>query len=196
MEEKSITVVTNNVVADTIFPTTEKSTINGQKKKKRGAFSLLKAALFMLRQKPGEKSKSVQLEVASSGNWKKMLGSMRPLHLQDNPSPSPPPTQTPAAMPPPSVMVNMEQFEDVLPSASPAPSTSSAGTMSQYASANNLQELDKHDDESEDEDDETDKEFDDNAGDEMIDAKAEEFIAHFYEQMRLQHHRTRGKRRE
>ncbi|KAK2965232.1 hypothetical protein RJ640_019987 [Escallonia rubra] len=186
MEEKSITVVTNNVVADTTVPTAEKSTINGQKKKKRGAFSLLQAALFMLRQKPGEKSKRVQLEVASNGNWKKMLGSMRPLHLQDSPSPSPPP---------PSVMVNMEQFEDVLPPASPAPSTSSAGTMSQYASANNLQELDKHD-ESDDEDDETDKEFDDNAGDEMIDAKAEEFIAHFYEQMRLQHHRTRGKRRE
>ncbi|KAK3020576.1 hypothetical protein RJ639_046926 [Escallonia herrerae] len=186
MEEKSITVVTNNVVADTTVRTAEKWTINGQKKKKkkRGAFSLLKAALFILRQKPGEKSKRVQLEVASSGNWKKMLGSMRPLHLQDNPSP-----------PPPSVVVSIEQFEDVLPPASPAPSTSSAGTMSQYASANNLQELDKHE-ESDDEDDETDKEFDDKAGDEMIDAKAEEFIAHFYEQMRLQHHRTRGKRRE
>lgn len=60
--------------------------------------------------------------------------------------------------------------------------------MSQYASANNLQELygenNINDDDEEEED--PDQAFDAMGGDDMIDAKAEIFIAQFYEQMRLQ----------
>ena len=56
-------------------------------------------------------------------------------------------------------------------------SSSSEDGMSCYASAVNLQELNKDNDE--------DDEYED-GGDEMIDAKAEEFIAQFYQQMKLQ----------
>ncbi|KAF5726355.1 hypothetical protein HS088_TW22G00032 [Tripterygium wilfordii] len=108
----------------------------------------------------------------------------RPLHLQSNDqSPPPPlPSTAPAIMPPPDVMV--ENIEDAFtPPLSPAlPSSNSSvdGGMSQYASAVNLQELDRCDE------DEEEEVYADGLGDVMIDAKAEEFIAHFYEAMRLQ----------
>lgn len=79
-----------------------------------------------------------------------------------------------------------EQFEDVLPPPmsphgpySPCFSSSSGDSMSRYASAQNLQELDREGGGGNDDDC-------DYGGDEMIDAKAEVFIAQFYEQMRLQ----------
>lgn len=56
--------------------------------------------------------------------------------------------------------------------------------MSQYASANNLQEL--YGESSDDEEEDPDQVFDAIGADEMIDAKAENFIAQFYEQMRRQ----------
>ena len=187
MEEKSIPISPPTVAAtgNNHKPTTT----NDGNKKNRNAFSLLKA-LLMFRQRPNRKSKKpVQVEAAANGNWKKIVGSMRPLHLQED-NPSPPSTpEKPAA-----VLQLPEQAEYVLQAASPSHSTSSAGTMSQYASANNLQELDKHDG-NDDDDDDSDKFFDGVAGDVMIDAKAEEFIAQFYKQMRLQRNRriTKGK---
>lgn len=126
---------------------------------------LLKVALFMIRRRSG-KSKSA--DVASKGLWKSLVGSMRPLHLQTN------------ASPPPSIEGASERYDDVmLPPASPGSSVSSFSTdqdgmSSRYASAVNLQELDQ--------------EYEEVliVDDELIDAKAEEFIAQFYEQMRLQ----------
>lgn len=50
-----------------------------------------------------------------------------------------------------------------------------SGSTSQYAFANNLQELNKSED-----NEVRDVMFDDKAGDAMIDAKAEEFIAQVY----------------
>lgn len=60
---------------------------------------------------------------------------------------------------------------------------------SRYASAKDLLELELKGDDSGDDDDENDEDSDNNnnGGDEMIDAKADEFIAKFYNQMKLQH---------
>ncbi|KAF3436516.1 hypothetical protein FNV43_RR23608 [Rhamnella rubrinervis] len=139
-------------------------------KKRRGGVRLLKVALFMIRRR-SEKSKSV--DVASRGLWKRLVGSMRPLHLQGNPASPPPVIKNEPNMTPRS-----ELYEDVqLGPHSPRGAMSSASSedgMSRYASAVNLQELDPTNGE-----DEID-------GDDMIDAKAEEFIAQFYEQMKLQ----------
>uniref|UniRef100_A0A5B7B9H1 Uncharacterized protein n=1 Tax=Davidia involucrata TaxID=16924 RepID=A0A5B7B9H1_DAVIN len=203
MEDKSTTVV----VAAATVPTAQddrKPPLDGEKKKKkkkRSPFNLLKAALFML----GRKSKSVHVEVASKGMLNKLVGSMRPLHLQDNQSPPPPPPPPPPLIPG-SPSPTIEPYEDVFPppmSPHSSSASSSADSMSRYASATNLQELEikaggryasamnlkELDKELEGEsDDESDDHWiDDKAGDEMIDAKAEEFIAHFYTQMRIQH---------
>ncbi|XP_009604501.1 uncharacterized protein [Nicotiana tomentosiformis] len=158
-------------------------TINTKEKKKQGAFSFLRAASLKLRRRSIDlKHQKISQEavptVDSKGdNWKKLVGSMRPLHLQDNQSPptthQPPPVKSPSP--------TVECCENV---SSPSPSTSSAGTMSQYASANNLQEL--YGESSDDEEEDPDQVFDAIGADEMIDAKAENFIAQFYEQMRRQ----------
>lgn len=139
-------------------------------KKRRGGVRLLKVALFMIRSR-SEKSKSV--DVVSRGLWKRLVGSMRPLHLQSNTLP-PPAIRNELKMTPPT----SERYEDVQfgphSPVGPMSSASSEDSMSRYASAVNLQELDPTNGE------------DENSGDDMIDAKAEEFIAHFYEQMKLQ----------
>lgn len=143
---------------------------------------LIKVALYMLRRKSG-KSKSIHVDVASKGMWKNVVGSMRPLHLQSNQSP--PPSIEALPMPKPVIELVDEVFTPPMsPSVANEASSSSASSedsMSRYASAVNLQELDRCND-SDGEDDG----YGGYDGDEMIDAKAEEFIARFYEQMRLQ----------
>ncbi|KAL6179634.1 hypothetical protein ACLB2K_051147 [Fragaria x ananassa] len=162
-------------------------------KKKRGGNQILQAAMFLLRRRPSKKNlKAPSVErVASKNAWKRLVGSMRPLHLQDNPSsPRSPPVFEIAA---PSTPTGSEAgYEDVLPPPmSPAhatdfmPRSSSEDSMqSRYASAVNLQELDR----SEQDDDKSKGKGADVYGgeDEQIDAKAEEFIAQFYHQMNLQ----------
>ncbi|KAJ9696609.1 hypothetical protein PVL29_008698 [Vitis rotundifolia] len=139
--------------------------------KKRGPMSLLKAALYMVRRNHSKKKAPVAVEVAS--NAMKLVGSMRPLHLQES-NPPPPPCIH--------LSISMDNFQDVSPPPISPSAASSSGSsndcMSRYASAQNLQELGRSDD-------------DDDAvwgdgGDEMIDIKAKEFIAQFYEQMRLE----------
>lgn len=162
-------------------------------KKKRGGNQILQAAMFLLRRRPSKKNlKAPSVErVASKNAWKRLVGSMRPLHLQDNPSsPRSPPVFEIAA---PSTPTGSEAgYEDVLPPPmSPAHATdfmsrsSSEDSMqSRYASAVNLQELDRSE---QDDDKSKDKGTDVYDGeDEHIDAKAEEFIAQFYHQMNLQ----------
>lgn len=177
-------------------------------KKKPGVFGLFKAAMFVLRHRTKGKQKAAQVAVSSTkGDWKKLVGSMRPLHLQDNNSQAAydycATTSSPSALScsgtmsqyasasdlqamdvpaagAPSITDSMSQYASANDLQALEASTSS-GTMSQYASANNLQELD---DEEEEED--PDQVFDAIGADDMIDAKAEEFILQFYQQMRRQ----------
>ncbi|XP_009592738.1 uncharacterized protein [Nicotiana tomentosiformis] len=189
--------------------------VTRKKKKKPGVFGLFKAAMFVLRHRTKGKQKAAQVVVSSTkGDWKKLVGSMRPLHLQDNNNSRTPSqtaaydycatTSSPSALSCSGTMSQYASANDLqaldVPAAAAAPSitdsmsqyassndlqaleaSTSSGTMSQYASANNLQELD---DEEEEED--PDQVFDAIGADDMIDAKAEEFILQFYQQMRRQ----------
>ncbi|KAM3373632.1 hypothetical protein P3S68_012346 [Capsicum galapagoense] len=152
-----------------------------KKGKPPGVFGLFKAAMLVLRHRTKGKKKAAQVtQTQQQGDWKKLVGSMRPLHLQDNTN------------------IDNNTTSSLLPSdvTSPSAASSSSGTMShyasandlksldiasspmsQYASANNLQELDQ---------DDPDQAFDAIGADDMIDAKAELFILQFYQQMRRQ----------
>lgn len=148
-----------------------------KKKRSGGAMHILQLALFMLRRRHRSDGKSkptsfeaqAQAVVSTKGTWKRLVGSIRPLHLQTTSNPTPP-----------SSVHTSERYEDVLPPPmSPARTddlASEDGMSSRYASAVNLQELDRTDEDN------------DNAAivNANIDAKAEEFIAQFYQQMRLQ----------
>lgn len=163
-----------------------KPPLNDEKmKKKRGSFSLFQAAVSIMRGKKGEKQvrkiPRVSSEPVINGNWKNLVESVRPLHLNEIDQ-----------SPPSSTIVRSESIEDFCTTpASPAPSSS--GTMSQFASASSLQDLVDSDEEKDD----PDMVFDAITGDDMIDAKAEEFIAQFYKQIQIQntatnyHHRQR-----
>ncbi|GAB2226440.1 hypothetical protein Droror1_Dr00022248 [Drosera rotundifolia] len=165
--------VTNNVAA-------KKPPQCGPLKKKRQSafYNLIKAAaLFMLRRK-AKKPKSLT-PIA------RLFFSVSNLHLQDKPtlhSPPPPPVTLEAGEEPePLVTSNstpLLEFGFTSP-------LSSSGGMSRYASAQNFQELDNEDGDY-DEESNNDAYYDGIVGDEMIDAKAEEYIAKFYQQMRRQ----------
>ncbi|XP_073038004.1 uncharacterized protein [Primulina eburnea] len=151
----------------------------GKGNKKSGAFGLFKAAMFMIRKGPKEKAaKNYSIpDEDSNANWTKLVGSIRPLHMQES-VPSPPSSVASDRTP-----TRPEMYEETIVPASPATPFSSA-SMSQYASAVSLRDLmDSSDGEEEEDPDEV---FDAVCGDEMIDAKAEEFIAKFYEQIRIQ----------
>lgn len=210
MPENDVTIAKNvkETVTDPVDEAKPPTNIE-TKKKKSGSFGIFRAALFMLRKRPAEKEakKSItkQNSKASNANWTKLVGSMRPLCLQETPES---PTAAVAASPLPQTAHEKieekiqlqkqpsaaESIEEMIPPASPFASSSS-GTMSQYASAASLQDLYNC---SDDEDEDPDEVFDAITGDEMIDAKAEEFIAQFYKQIQLQntaasyYHRDRG----
>ncbi|XP_011079593.1 uncharacterized protein LOC105163072 [Sesamum indicum] len=107
---------------------------------------------------------------------------MRPLRLPEAALSPPPALKDIEEMIPPPVI---ESIEEIKPA---SPEVSCSGTMSQYASATSLRDLDVSDDEEGEED--PDEVFDAITGDEMIDAKAEEFIAQFYRQIHLQNTKT------
>lgn len=193
-------------------PVNEDSMRKKKKKKKSGAFGIFRAALMMMRKRPegkaAKKTVAKQKSTATNGSWAKLVGSMRPLSLQETaqspphqPSPAPagdettlPQNQPPAVSdggaaeeitPPPQEEPSAADYQSVgetITPASPAAS-SSCGTMSQYASTSSLRDLYCSSDEEEDDPDEV---FEAITGDEMIDAKAEEFIAQFYKQIQLQ----------
>ncbi|XP_011659385.1 uncharacterized protein LOC105436176 [Cucumis sativus] len=155
---------------------------------RNGAVKIFKVALFMIRRRHSKKPKASVDMGADKGLWRRLLGSIRPLHIHGN---EPPPTAARDMSLPPSKP--KEDFEEALmplPSHSTSPSSSSLSRTSrsssfgtsQYASASSLQEFDDNTDG----DDDENEIHEDNGGDEMIDAKAEEFIAQFYEQMRRQ----------
>ncbi|XVF22128.1 hypothetical protein REPUB_Repub12eG0147200 [Reevesia pubescens] len=161
-------------------------------RKRFASTHLLKVALHMFGLKSSKsKSKSIQVDVASKFSWKGLLGSMRPMHLQISDQ-SPPPTieAKPAIMPKPEpIHVGKGKEEAITPPLSPMAysisSYGSVGDMSQYESPSN-QEI--HAMKPCDEITEEECWYDNDGGDEMIDAKAEEFIAHFYQQMRLENY--------
>lgn len=191
----------NNALSITgkLLPVADKNAAT--KKKRRGAMHMIKVALFMLRRRSG-KSKSAEAVASNGGVLNRLVGSMRPLHLQSNGSPRHITNNSNSIDDHPkqqnSDVVNITSTQQMHPtspagSSSSSPSSSSGedgmsryasvGNLteleSRYASAVNLRELDEDDEESE-------HEYDENGGDEMIDVKAEEFIAQFYAQMRLQ----------
>ncbi|GAB4841741.1 hypothetical protein Ancab_022463 [Ancistrocladus abbreviatus] len=175
----------DNNKAITTVVAAEKAAQNGelQKKKKHSAVHLFRAALFMLRGK-NKKSKSL----ATNPTLTRFFGSARPLHIPAPGLPSPPPAASMIRVK--SIDEMSESSDRVAPNtpfheSSSAYSSAVSDQMSRYASAMNLQELD--DDGGCDEETDNDGYYDGIEGDEMIDAKAEEFIAQFYQQMRLQH---------
>ncbi|XVE73395.1 hypothetical protein DITRI_Ditri11bG0114700 [Diplodiscus trichospermus] len=169
-----------------------------KKRKRSAAMHLLKALLYMLRLKSRKsKSKSIQDNVVSNFSWKGLLGSMRPMHLQSDRSPPPPFKVKPALIVPvPEFIPVGEQTEEAItrplsPTANVSP-LSPAFSISSYGSATDLslygsprnQEI--HGIKPCEEITEEECRYNDDAGDENIDAKAEEFIAQFYQQIRLQ----------
>ncbi|KAF2304753.1 hypothetical protein GH714_037831 [Hevea brasiliensis] len=148
--------------------------------KKLRPMRLIRLALYMLKLSKASKSKSDPVNETS--RWKKFVGSMRPLHLQRHQSPP----RIMEATPTPSAIISAGEHPEVYKAPiSPAytSATSSSNGMSQYESATSLQELDQLD---KSEENDEDNGFDNKGGDEMIDVKAEQFIAQFYQQMRLQ----------
>lgn len=120
--------------------------------KKRGVLHLVRVALFMIKGRTARKS------TGKGGLWRTLVSAVRPMH------------HLPRSAPP------FDMFHDVLlppPSRSP----SSEESISRYASAEDLPELERKGRSSDEESD---------GGDDAIDVKAEEFISKFYEQMRLQ----------
>ncbi|WOG83836.1 hypothetical protein DCAR_0103014 [Daucus carota subsp. sativus] len=148
---------------------------NGGEKKKR--FSLFKTAMVMLRGRPGEKSKAkISINVSkhhdnsnnSDENWKKLVGNYGSTNnLQELTG-----------------LGRMRQSESTN-----SLSSKMSDTMSRYASALNLHDLDMEEEVDADVDDE---EQNDSVlekyceADDMIDSKADEFIAKFYDQMKSQ----------
>lgn len=221
MEDKS----TNNAIV-VIHNDPKIQNINGGTKKKR--FSIFKTAMVLLRNRPNEKPKAMMNifnvpkcndNSKSDEKWKKFVGSIRPLHMQDIIS-TPPQSPVPdKAFCVPLTSTMSERSEDEFFASSPALSTTSWGTpsyastnnlqdlagsgiikkststnslrkmsdnMSRYASALNLHDLDIDEDIEEDGEDDDDNVLENCEADNMIDAKADDFIAKFYEQMRSQ----------
>ncbi|KAK9139222.1 hypothetical protein Scep_008903 [Stephania cephalantha] len=130
----------------------------------------------MLR-RPSSAAKSSPARIASKPFWKSLVVAVRPLHHLSRP-PHP-------LLPKPDHSFNEPQSPVALISEPSSARSLDRDQDSVYASAQNLQELDKSSEQ------EIDDHYDDHGqdninGDEMIDSKAEEFIAHFYAQMRLQ----------
>ncbi|KAL1827335.1 hypothetical protein ACET3Z_005747 [Daucus carota] len=198
----------------------KKQNINGERNQKR--FSFFKTAMVLLRNRPNKKPKVTKVSKCNDnsrldGKWKRLVGSMRPLHMQDKRS-------TPPQSPGPkkalfSVSTVSERSEDEFFASSPSLSTTSWSTssyastsslqdqagigtikqsassnslrkmsdnMSRYASSLNLHDFDMDEEIEEDIEDDDDNVLEKCEADNMIDTKADEFIAKFYQQMRSQ----------
>lgn len=126
--------------------------------KKRGMLHLIRVTLFMI------KGRSARKSAGKGGLWKTLVTAMLPMHHLPQ-----------SALPTPA---SSDMFHgELLPPASPAPSSINAGDISRYTSAEDLPALERGGRSA-------DNGLD--GGDDGIDLKAEEFIARFYEQMRLQ----------
>lgn len=143
--------------------------------KKHGPLHLVRAAIFMLRR--SRKEGVVPAEVVSrKGLWDGFVSTVRLLHhespiglhdevvVQVTAEPPEAIQSPPISSPPPKTNIEKSPSVDRI--------------SSRYASAEDLKELDNVS--------ETDQENEEDPGEHSIDQLAEEFIAKFYEQMRLQ----------
>ncbi|XP_004494410.1 uncharacterized protein [Cicer arietinum] len=168
------------------------------RKSKHGPIHVLRVALLMMRGNSKKPSVTNHVDDESNNVWKKFVGSMRPLHLQSNRSPR---SVTESndhqidranTLPPPSPCESYGSgsvFADFPSEEEPYSPLPESPPNSRYASAIGLNELVQSDEENERQDvikEECCDHEEDVDGDEKIDAKAEEFIAQFYKQMKLQ----------
>lgn len=146
--------------------------------KKRGSFGVLVASVLSRNHRPDAKKKGTDdLQKPSGRVWKSIICGLRPLHQLEQGSLTPRPR--------PVALGGSERFHDVaLPPISPRSSASSSlsSQSSRYASASDLQALDVNC---------AREDHHSNA----IDMQAEEFIAKFYEQMKLQRLESTGAQR-
>ncbi|XP_027349409.1 uncharacterized protein LOC113861017 [Abrus precatorius] len=176
---ESTIIINNNIPSNTNALHDDGQHKHETRKRKKGAMHVLRVALFILRGR-SRKSKVLQVNDESKSIWKKLVGSMRPLHLQSD--------QSSSSFSQPTITLpstGSDGYVSDIPASEEEPYSPSP-TSSRYASAVGLNELVQGDEENEKKEVivEECEEHDD--GDEMIDAKAEEFITHFYEQIRLQ----------
>ncbi|KAE9589482.1 hypothetical protein Lal_00000612 [Lupinus albus] len=186
-------IISNKPNAIVVHPPNHYDIKPSLKKKKHGTKNIFKVALFMMR--GGHKKSKLLLKDDGSGSiWRKLVGSMRPLHLQNNQSPiQTPKAKTILTLPYENNTNNIDIHQgevDGFDSASEFANSPSPAS-SRYASAVGLNEMvqdeENHKEEvKEEEEEENVMEEDYGNGDEMIDAKAEEFIAQFYRDMKLQ----------
>ncbi|CAK8572741.1 unnamed protein product [Lathyrus sativus] len=171
---------------------------NAQRSKKRSK-NFFKVALLMMRgHSRSHKSSKPILPVhdESKGMWRKLVASMRLMHLQSHQSP-------PQILDGQNNLKNMKVVDETANdhhgeedgfvlaseypySPSPARSHYVSEASSRYASAVGLNEMVEEEEEKEEEI--VNKDFNSygDDGDDMIDAKADEFIAQFYHEMKLQ----------
>ncbi|TKY52478.1 hypothetical protein E2542_SST24000 [Spatholobus suberectus] len=189
MEQKAENSMIISISQKAIIPhEADNKTTPSSLKKGKGSKNFFKVALFMMRG-GSRKSKVLAADDESKSTWRKLLGSMRPLHLQSNESPLHNNNNN-NNIPQSKMMITSapsENGDDGFESASEF-TYSPSPASSRYASAVGLNEMvQEEENENENEkEEEVVKENNDGYGDEMIDAKAEEFIAQFYHQMRLQ----------
>lgn len=164
-------------------------------KKKHSPMRAFRVALFHMMHGNSKKPNVISTDDETKNIWKKVVGSMRPLHLHSNQSPRLSSSQSNGQkfdqmitiLPPPSpsessgggsVFVDFSTEEEPFSPFSPSPASS------RYASAIGLNELVSSDEEN-DRPGMIKEDCDEN-GDDKIDSKAEDFIAEFYHQIRLQ----------
>ncbi|KAL1293683.1 hypothetical protein HN51_054309 [Arachis hypogaea] len=157
--------------------------------KKQRSRNIFKVALSKMRGR-SEKPKAIQVDDdgSRSDTWRKVVGSMRTLQMQDDAADH---YSSAASSPSNPTMVkspSIDRFESF-----PNSPLSNFASSSRYSSAVGLDKLVENDEslteyEQHEKEDITKKHDDDDHsdGDDMIDAKAEEFIAEFYLQMKLQ----------
>ena len=160
--------------------------------KNKRSKNFFKVALFMMRGHSRKSSKAIlPVDDESKSMWRKLVGSMRPMHLQSNKSP-PQILNGQNNLKHVKVVVETandhereeDGFHHLAYTPSPASSRHTSAASSRYASAVGLNEMVEEEKEEEIVNKGSENYGDD--GDDMIDAKADEFIAHFYQEMRLQ----------
>lgn len=185
-----VKVISNNNVVTADVKQLIKIDKNNNKKK----VNVLKAALLTLFGKPRKTTNCIQAEViVDANNWTMIVGcvdrsttdSTNMFLMHDDVKNNMEKVSEENKI----LVVDQEDHkEDEKLSGSSLCSSECGGGDSRYASALNLQELDKSTNGGSDDDDDDDEEeeiFDDTQGDAMIDMKAEMFIAQFYAQMKI-----------
>lgn len=158
------------------------------KNKSGGGMRFLRVALFKMRGRSAKPTMALQvnnnnddIDDGSKSTWGRFVGSMRPLHLQSTQSPRSSPDLPSSEYKKDCGGYVSDFVADEQEPYSPSP------PISCYASAVGLSELVQNDEENEYKQEViVEDSHVDGDGDWMIDAKAEDFIAQFYQEMKLQ----------